>query len=134
MLRRCTAVVALAVGAALVAAPAQQAKDEPKNLCPNGDFEKGKDTPDGWQQSDGLSTFWVDDPDGKRGKVLKVDTDVLQSQGYEWWSKIAKGASPKDAPKKEPTTPPKYDTLAGLDGVWYWSDPIPVERDKEYWM
>src|SRR4051812_20609764 len=134
MLWRCAAVVALAVGAALVPAPAQQAKEGPVNLCPNGDFEKGKDTPDGWQQTDGLTTFWVDDPDGKRGKVLKVDTDVLQSQAYDWWVKVAKGAKAKDAPKKKPTTPPKYDTLAGLDGVWVWSDFIPHEKGKSYWL
>jgi len=76
-------------------------KDDPKakNLLPNGDFEKGKDSPENWQQVDGLTTFYIDDPDKKRGKILKVDTDVLQSQGYDWWVKIAKGARPKDAPK-----------------------------------
>ena len=112
----------------------QKAKAEPKNLVVNGDFEKGKDSPDGWQQVDGLTTFWVDDPDKKRGKVIKFDTDVLQSQGYDWWVKIAKGSKAKDAPKKLPTKEPKYDTLAGLDGVWYWSDFIPVEKGKAYWF
>jgi hypothetical protein len=128
-------VTALSFG--LLLAPADTKKDEkkaPVNLVPNGDFEKGKDSPDGWQQVDGLTTFWVDDPGKKRGKVIKFDTDVLQSQGYEWWLKIAKGAKAKDAPKKKPTTPPKYDTLAGLDGVWYWSDYIPVEKGKSYWL
>ena len=105
-----------------------------KNLVANGDFEAGTDTPTGWQKVDGLTTFWVKDPDGKRGKVLKVDTDVLQSQGYDWWVKISKGAKAKDAPKKLPTTAPKYDTLAGLDGVWYWSDPFPLEKGKAYWL
>ena len=36
-----------------------------------------------------------------------------------------------DPPKKLPTTPPKYDTLAGLDGVWYWSDFIEIEKGKQ---
>ena len=53
---------------------------------------------------------------------------MYQSQGYEWWTKIAQGASAKDAPKKTPTVGDKYDTLAGNDGVWFWSDPIPVEK------
>jgi hypothetical protein len=124
---------------AILAAPSPQEKkpvEKPgaKNLIANGDFEAGTDSPTGWQKVDGLTTFWVKDPDGKRGKVIKFDTDVLQSQAYDWWVKIANGASAKDAPKKMQTTPPQYDTLAGLDGVWFWSDPIPVEKDKAYWL
>ena len=116
--------------------PADAPKIDPNapNLIPNGDFEKGDLTPSGWQTVDGLTAFYVKDDDPKRGKVIKFDTDVLQSQGYEWWSKIASGASPKDAPKKTPTVEPKYDTLAGLDGVWFWSDPIPIEKGKSYWL
>ncbi len=107
-----------------------------ENLVPNGDFEKGKTTPDAWQTIDGLSSFWIDDPEpgGKRGKVLKLDTDVLQSQAYAWWAKIVENVEPQDAPKKSPTVEPKYDTLAGLDGVWFWSDFIPVEKGKKYWL
>jgi hypothetical protein len=103
-------------------------------LLPNGDFEEGEGSPRAWQQIDGLSTFWVDDPDSARGKVLRFDTDVLQSQAYRWWGKIVEGASPREAPPKEPTVEPKYDTLAGLDGVWYYSDYVPVERGKSYWL
>lgn len=104
------------------------------NLFPNGNFDEGKVTPVHWQTIDGLSSFWVEDKDPKRGKVLKFDTDILQSQAYDWWVKIIDGESPQKAPKKIPTTPPKYDTLAGLDGVWYWSDAIPIERNKQYWL
>lgn len=106
----------------------------PRNLIPNGDFEAGQTTPDGWQTVDGLSSFWVKDDDPQHGRVLRFDTDILQTQAYEWWAQIAKGAFPKDAPKKVPTVEPKYDTLAGLDGVWFWSDPIPVEKGKAYWL
>ncbi len=105
-----------------------------KNLIPNGDFEAGTDTPTGWQSVDGLSSFWVQDSDPAHGKIIKFDTDVLQSQGYDWWVKIANGSRPGDAPAKKPTVEPKYDTLAGLDGVWYWSDFIPVEKGKAYWL
>lgn len=104
------------------------------NLIRNGNFDEGKITPIGWQTVDGLMTFWTKDPDPKHGRVLKIDTDVLQSQGYKWWYQISKGALPADAPKKLPTTPPKYDTLAGLDGVFFYSDPFPVEPDKTYWL
>ncbi len=140
---RTTLLVALLLGGlglAASAVPAQKAEEKPpakkeaKNLLPNGDFERGTDTPTGWQVVDGLTTFWVGDADPKRGKVLKIDTDVYQSQGYEWWAKIVKGAKAKDAPKKKPTVGDKYDTLAGLDGVWYWSDFVPVEKGKAYWL
>ncbi len=125
--------------------PAAETTDKKTdNLFPNGDFEEGKlavapdspepVTPAHWQTIDGLSTFWVKEKDAKRGKVLKFDTDISQSQAYDWWVKIGDGVSPKCAPKKIPTTPPKYDTLAGLDGVWYWSDAIPIEKNKQYWL
>ena len=96
----CTALV-LALAGMLVAAEPQAVKKPPagKNLLPNGDFEAGDGTPKHWQTIDGLTTFWVKDADPKRGKVLKIDTDVLQSQGYEWWVKITKVAKAKDAPK-----------------------------------
>jgi hypothetical protein len=115
-------------------APKGFIKPGAKNLIPNGDFEAGTISPTGWQSVDGLSSFWVKDGDPAHGKVIKFDTDVLQSQGYDWWVKIADGASPNDAPRKFPTVEPKYDTLAGLDGVWFWSDFIPVEKGKAYWL
>lgn len=104
------------------------------NLIPNGDFESGDSTPDHWQRIDGLSSFWEQDSDPAHGKVLRFDTDVLQTQAYQWWAKIVQGAGPADAPAKLPTVEPKYDTLAGLDGVWYYSDYVPIERGKEYWL
>lgn len=115
--------------------PEPAATEKGKNLVPNGDFEEGDLTPKGWQTVDGLSTFYVKDPDSKRGKVIKMDTDVTQDQAYKWWLQIFKGASPKDGPKKIPSLDPnKYDTLAGLDGVWFWSDYFPIEKGKEYWL
>jgi hypothetical protein len=123
------------VGLATAAEPDKPPKEvDGKNLIPNGDFETGDTTPTAWQTVDGLTTFWIKDEDPKHGKVIKFDTDVLQSQGYDWWAKIAKGAAAKDAPMKLPTKEPKYDTLAGLDGVWFWSDFIPIEKDKAYWL
>src|SRR6516165_3157434 len=68
-----------------------------ENLIPNGNFEDGEITPDAWQSIDNLSAFWVQDEDPAHGKVLKFNTDILQTQAYEWWKEIASGASPKDA-------------------------------------
>jgi len=129
--------IGLGVAALATAAPVPPAPVIPKdakNLVANGDFEKGEWTPDGWQAVDGLSSYWVKDADPARGKVMKFDTDILQSQGYARWAETAGGAKPDTAPKKIPTVEPKYDTLAGLDGVWFWSDYIPVERGKAYWL
>lgn len=112
----------------------EQPSTGPINLLPNGGFEEGEQSPTHWQQVDGLATFWVDDEDPARGKVLKLDTDVLQSQAYAWWKEILAGASPDQAPAKLPTHEPKYDTLAGLDGVWFYSDYIPIEPGKLYWL
>jgi hypothetical protein len=143
--------------AALPAAPPKKAdpKIDGPNLILNGDFEEGGASPAHWQTVDGLTTFYVKDPDPKHNKCVKLDTDVLQSQGYEWWARFALAETEsaalrlagqewlarafvpppaKDAPKKLPTVEPKYDTLAGLDGVWYWSDYIPVEKGKAYWL
>jgi hypothetical protein len=117
----------------------EPAKPEPKvgaNLVPNGDFEEGDPAigPKHWQKIDNLCWFWVKDPDPKRGMVMKFDTDVYQKEAYAWWVQIAKGASPLRAPRKTPTTGDKYDTIAGLDGAWFWSDYIPVKRGKSYWF
>lgn len=105
-----------------------------ENLLPNGDFEAGEGAPAAWQKIDALASFWVDDADPKHGKVMKFDTDVSQAQAYGWWSKIVAGASAADAPAKQPTVEPKYDTLAGLDGVWFYSDYVSVEAGKKYWL
>src|SRR5271166_2647815 len=117
------AAVAVAL-AALAADPDKPpAKAAPVNLVPNGDFEAGDGTPTGWQTVDGLTSHWVKDDNPKHGKVIKFDTDVYQQEGYDWWVKIAQGkATAKDAPKKTVTVGDKYDTIAGNDGVWFWSD------------
>ncbi len=151
ILASCLLPLALLVTVAWADEPAAESKDkaEPKakskaaakpyispdgNLLPNGDFNSGKITPLHWQTIDGLSSFWVKDADPRRGRVLKFDSDVLQSQAYNWWLKVDDGASPLKAPLKMLTTAPKFDTLAGLDGVWYWSHPIPITKGKSYWL
>ncbi|MDP7274881.1 MAG: hypothetical protein QF363_05340 [Planctomycetaceae bacterium] len=115
-------------------AAAKTEKSKDGNLLPNGNLEVGKVTPVRWQTIDGLSSFWVKDSDPRRGRVLMFDSDVLQSQAYDWWLKIDDGASPLKAPKRIPTTAPKFDTLAGLDGVWFWSHPIPIKKGQKFWL
>jgi hypothetical protein len=150
MLRVASTLLVVA-SAALAADP----KTDGKNTVPNGNFEEGTSSPAHWQTVDGLTAFYVTDPDPKHKKCVKFDTDVLQSQGYEWWARFTRAEAVRatfrtvgqpvwaagilppraaDAPKKLPTVEPKYDTLAGNDGVWYWSDFFPVERGKAYWL
>jgi len=51
-----------------------------ENLLPNGNFEtpaRDGTHPAHWQQVDNLVFFWTTDPKArKRGKVIKIDTDV----------------------------------------------------------
>ena len=99
-------------------------------LVRNGGFEAGDRTPDAWQRIDGLTTFWVHG--GPTGKCLKIVTDVYHDQWVEWEKKYKEGATADQAPKARPTSGDKYDTVAGIYGVAYDSDPIPVTPGKTY--
>jgi hypothetical protein len=127
-------VAVLCVGVSLPADEPQvgEADTATVNVLANGDFEDGGETPKSWQTIDGLSSFYVTDPDPKHNKVIKLDTDVGQVQAYDWWCEIARGASPKKAPAKRPASGNKSDTLAGTDGAWFWSDPFPITKGKSY--
>jgi hypothetical protein len=100
-------------------------------LLKNGDFEKGDKTPDAWQKIDGLTTFYVSEGMGG-GKCLKVNTDVYHDEWVAWQKKIKEGAVATDAPPPTPTKGAKYDTVAGIYGVAFFSDPIPVTPGKAY--
>jgi len=108
-----------------------------ENLLKQGDFEQANekgDGPAGWQSVDNLVYHWMADPlDASRGKVLHINTDVLQSQAYAWWiERYVRGAGLDRAPARAPTVEPKYDTIAGLDGGFYWSDYIPIKPGRAY--
>lgn len=101
------------------------------NLVPNGDFEGGKEgIPASWQRPDGLTSFWVDAP-GRKGKCIKLDSDVLQAE-YLRRREEMKQENPPPAKPKSPTREPKYDTVAGGEGVGYYTDYIPADPKKSY--
>lgn len=117
------------------------------NLVRNGGFESGDKCPDGWliryarvdlsnltdiRALDNLTLFW-EAKAGPTGKCIRMDTDVIQKEVHRRMEALI--ADP-DAPRwtKTPTRPPKYDTAAGLEGVMFYSDPIPVEKGKFYRM
>jgi hypothetical protein len=99
-------------------------------LVKNGDFEKGEASPEGWQKIDGLTTFYV--AAGQTGKGIKINTDVYHDEWVAWQKKVKDGAVAADAPPPPPAQGPKYNTVAGVYGVAYFSDPIPVQPDKAY--
>ncbi|MCC6581365.1 MAG: hypothetical protein IT440_13090 [Phycisphaeraceae bacterium] len=104
------------------------------NLLPRGDLEQSREdeeSPAGWQRVDGLVYRWR--RDAQHGRYIHIDTDVAQRQAYEWWiRRFVRGEALSAAPVKTPTTPPKYDTIAGLDGGFYWSDYMPVKPGGAY--
>jgi len=99
-------------------------------LVKNGGFETGAKSPDNWQRIDGLTTFWP--AEGQAAKGLKIVTDVYHDQWVEWQKKYKAGASAGQAPAATPTSGAKYDTVAGIYGVAFDSDPVPVVPGKSY--
>ena len=113
------------------------------NLLANGSFEVGRYWPAGWQPTDGLTLFWeAGGTDGER--CMRVYTDVLEAQWKLRFEEVRTaidaagkraGGNPQSlptdpippAPERIPTTPPYYDTVAGIHGVHYRSDYIPLK-------
>ncbi|MFQ6047754.1 MAG: hypothetical protein ACE5K7_00135 [Phycisphaerae bacterium] len=100
----------------------------------NSGFELGRgDRPDGWERIDGLTTFWLDDPTGAgRGKVLKMDTRILQSQASQWWAKWRAGAAASQAPAPLLSKPPFYNSVAGQHGAHFYSAFYRIEPGRQY--
>ena len=104
-------------------------------LLPQGNFEKAKKnakTPEGWDDVDDLTSFYVDRPDGN-GKCLKFDSDVYdkEARARREEMKLPRDKRPPAKPKT-PTTGPKYDTVAGGSGALLWSDYADVEPGATY--
>ncbi len=103
------------------------------NLCKNGNFEQKNPkhgSPLFWQLCDGLTTFY--EKDAKRGMLLRIDTDVPKEEARErWLEMIAKGV---DAPAAKPKSKSNngYSAIGGVDGVHFFSEPIPVKKGARY--
>ncbi len=110
--------------------------NEGPNLVANGDLEEWAgespdDGPAGWERPNGLTTFW-EDAGPPHGRILRTHTDVYLSQ-WELWYPLWKGGAPAgEAPERIPTSGPKYDTVGGTCGAWFFSDWIPVESGQLY--
>jgi hypothetical protein len=103
-------------------------------ISKNPRFEEGSgEKPVGWERIDGLCSFWIDDPTGgSRGKVIKMDTRMLQTQADAWWKKWRAGAPASQAPEPVFAKPPAYNAVAGLHGVHYYSDYIEIKPGMRY--
>ena len=101
------------------------------NLVPNGGFEEGYNgAPDKWQRPDGLTSFWIKDS-VRKGRCLKIDTDVYKDEYLARQEEMKKKPVPP-AKRKTPTKGEKYDTIAGVDGVSFYSEWIPVEKGQYF--
>ena len=122
-----------------------------KNLCINGNFEKSKKSQVkdevvpvgwrqkarfGWQQLDGLTAFYTEvKRNGKKAKVLKIDTDVLETEFHARTKKLQAGTK-EAAPLKTPVPQNKqYSTIGATYGISVWTDkPIKVKKDNWYFF
>ena len=127
---------------------AWQQKALAPNLLSNGSFERGRYWPLGWDPVDRLGTFWVNG--GTQGKrCMRLYTNVLDEQWNTWHEKVLAlveglkkrtGGRPQKLPRnplppppeKKPTSPPYYDTVAGMHGIHYRSPLIKVEPGAIY--
>ncbi len=123
-----------AVCALFSAAALQAAVPGADNIVKNGSFEeKDKENPRQpahWQRLDGLCTFWVKDP-LRKGRCLKIDTDVYKEEYLARQKELKQKPVPPARPKT-PTSGSKYTTIAGVDGVPFYSDWITVKPGQFY--
>lgn len=127
---------------------AMQEKALGPNLLPNGSFEQGRYWPAGWDPVDRLGTFWV--KGGTRGeRCVRLYTNVLDTQWNTWHEKVLAhvkrleqrtDGKPQSLPRnplppppaKKPTSPPYYDTVAGMHGIHYRSRLVKVKPRAIY--
>jgi len=118
---------------------AQPEKEAPPAgpMVRNGGFTQGTTSPLGWDPVDDLTTFWVEDPfkgpgDRVHGKVLKMDTDVLESEWLKRRKELAKNSRAKPWPKTLVEPDRQYATVGATYGVSCYSAPIPVRKGQAY--
>jgi len=124
------ALAALAAGLAPAQQPPPEAGGAPRNLIPNGDFERGTGAPEGWQRPDGLTSFFEIDP-RRGGKCMRFDTDVKVGEFRARRAEMELPDPPPPRPKS-PTRHPDYETVAGLDGVSFYSEFVEIVPGMRY--
>ena len=104
-----------------------------KNLVVNGTFDIRRpdyNSPLHWDLCCGLTTFYEDCKG--RGHISRFDTSVPKEQARERWQVMKKlGVNAPPAPKKAPLGN-QYAAIGAVDGIHYYSDPIPVKKGARY--
>jgi len=121
---------AVAVVAVALALAGDARADAPRDLLANGSFEAGKGAPEGWQRPDGLTSLWVEEGHGG-GHCMKFDTDVKLAELHARKAEMERDPPPLARPKS-PTKHPDYDTVAGVEGVAFYSDFLEVKPGMRY--
>ena len=110
----------------------------------NGSFEetveakKGFPTrPKGWAHPDGLTTLWVEDGDKAHGKVIVLDTDVLEPEAKKRQAAVReageKGTDLPPAPKKtDVTNAREYEAIGATYGVSFYSEKVECKPKQAY--
>ncbi len=129
-MKRCVTILLLLPALTPGFLPAQ-GEGRGKNLVPNGDFEKGKKgCPLGWDRPDGLTSFWVKDP-LRPGRCMRFDTDVYKWEYYKRREEMKLPHPPPPRPKT-PTKGRKFNTVAGVTGVPFFSGFFPIDPRLPY--
>ncbi|MCZ7647492.1 MAG: hypothetical protein M5U26_19920 [Planctomycetota bacterium] len=99
----------------------------------NGTFEEAEPArkgyppaPLGWAHPDGLTSFWADDATPGRGKVIVLDTDVLEGEAKKRQAAMReaaeKGEDPPPAPEKSAVGEQRqYGAIGATYGVSFYS-------------
>ena len=120
-----------------VAAQGKGAPTGPVELVKNGNLEEGltnAKSPIGWDRVDGVTSFWIVDPvDAKgHGHVLRMDTDVYESEWKRRQEEMSKDPDSPPWPKTPVPERDQYATVGGNHGVSIYCDPMPVEPGRPY--
>ena len=100
-------------------------------VSPNPSFEKGRNTPAGWEPVDGLGTFWIKTP-GRKGKCLAIDTAIDEKEYLAWRRRFESGAPASKAPCKS-RNDTSYGCIGGTYGIhFYTTEFIPIKEAMRY--
>jgi len=100
-----------------------------ENVIKNGSFDEGAAFAEGWEQPDGLTSFF--ETEEGRGRIVKMDTLVDRDQALEW-AKAFKADPTLKPPAKKPITPTSYGSIGGNEGVMLDSELVDCKPGQDY--
>ncbi len=125
--------------------PERPVLEKPLEKLENGNFEEAAPAeagrplaPKGWAHPDGLTALWTTDPAApEHGKIILLDTDVLESEAKKRQAALRKTAEDKsaipEAPRKSALTQKEqYDAIGATYGVSYYSQNLACKPKQAY--